>query len=270
MCAPNAKPSPDIFVLSRSAAAAAGFVTFTHTLETGSTNTDLVTAARSGDRTPALAVTDHQTAGRGRLDRHWVDKHWVDKHWVENRSAHSQLLVSFRFPQIGPAYELVTAVSVAARSSAAELSGVEIGLKWPNDLMVISGPRQGKLAGVLAELIDGEPPVVVVGLGLNIYPVDLDGAASLAENGTVVARDELLSRILTLLPDLLRDRSLLRLEYRRQSSTIGARVRVLRSDGELVGVAHAIDDDGRLVVNVNGSFVAVSVGDVIHLRLEEG
>ncbi len=260
MCAPNAKPSPDIFVLSRSAAAAAGFVTFTHTLETGSTNTDLVTAARSGDRTAALAVTDHQTAGRGRLDRHWV----------ENRSAHSQLLVSFRFPQIGPAHELVTAVSVAARSSAAELSGVEIGLKWPNDLMVISGPRQGKLAGILAELIDGEPPVVVVGLGLNIYPVDLDGAASLAENGTVVARDELLSRILTGLPDLLRDRFLLRLEHRRQSSTIGARVRVLRSDGELVGVAHAIDDDGRLVVNVNGSFVAVSVGDVIHLRLEEG
>ena len=56
-------------------------------------------------------------------------------------------------------------------------------------------------------------------------------------------------------------------EYRQRCSTIGREVRVVRADGELVGRAAAVADDGSLVVvTEGGGEVTVAAGDVVHLR----
>jgi hypothetical protein len=81
----DATPHPGIFANSRAAAIANGW-SFTHVSSTGSTNTDLAGAARAGSTGIELLVTDHQSAGRGRLDRSWED----------DRSG--QLMFSFRTP----------------------------------------------------------------------------------------------------------------------------------------------------------------------------
>jgi BirA family biotin operon repressor/biotin-[acetyl-CoA-carboxylase] ligase len=49
--------------------------------------------------------------------------------------------------------------------------------------------------------------------------------------------------------------------------TIGSEVRVvLPGDRKLIGTARAIDREGRLIIDCGGESVAVSAGDVFHLR----
>lgn len=263
-------PPPDraleVLPLSCAAARRAGLGRLRHTVETGSTNDDLAREARRGDRSPAVLVADHQTAGRGRLGRRWLDAA------SQPGGAPSALLVSFRLR--APAAEAINcsaAVSAAALGSVAEaLAGRDAAVraKWPNDLEIEAPESSGKLAGVLSEIVEGDPGVVVVGLGLNLHaaPSDL-GAASLAGAGGSTTRDELLASMLDALRGHLADPSGARAALEAASATIGRRVRVERTDGTSVtGVARGTDDAGRLVVAVDGRDVPIDAGDVFHLR----
>jgi BirA family biotin operon repressor/biotin-[acetyl-CoA-carboxylase] ligase len=251
----DATPHPGIFANSRAAAMANGW-SFTHVSSTGSTNTDLAAAARAGSTGIELLVADHQSAGRGRLDRRWED----------DRSG--QLMFSFRTPVDDDLQVAPGAIAVAAHE-AVTAAGVDAGIKWPNDLVVEHGDAPGKLAGLLSEYVASAPPCVVIGLGLNVTSAPVEGATSLAASGSTADRDDVLSMLLERLPELLGDIDLVRDELRRRSATLGRKVRVERSGGDLVGVAIDLTAGGGLVLSVDGSPVEVSVGDVIHLRPED-
>jgi hypothetical protein len=152
-------------------------------------------------------------------------------------------------------------------------------LKWPND--VLAGSR--KLAGILAEQ-SGD--AVVVGIGLNVatpadaLPVSPSGlpATSLLVEGASVSREALLAAMLSELErryTAFRDdpdpaRAGLLSDYRALCATLGRSVRVELPGGRVLsGVAEDIDADGRLLVAPASGAppVAVSAGDVIHVRL---
>lgn len=225
---------------------------------TGSTNADLAAHARAGETGGAVLVADHQTAGRGRLDRTWVDEAGVD------------LLVSLRLPTTpDEAAAVVAAVGAAARAAADAHCPVPVRAKWPNDLVVDEGAAPGKLAGVLAEFVNGDQPCVVVGVGINIGSADRPpGSTSIASCGGDVSRDRLLAGFLRALPDRLADPAAVTAETRANSATLGSRVRVQLPDGaEIVGTATDITAAGHLVVlDDERTHHTVSTGDVIHLR----
>ncbi len=165
--------------------------------ETGSTNADLVAAARTEGREQAL-VADHQTAGRGRLDRTW------------EAPADSSVLMSVLVrPALTPAEIplLTVAMAVAVRHVLSD-RGAEVGLKWPNDIIASpSGehPEVRKVAGVLAETVwDGDrPSATVVGVGINVnwpdgFPAHLSaGSTSVSELiGGPVDRREFVSDLI--------------------------------------------------------------------------
>ena len=210
--------------------------------ETGSTNADLLaTALERPDR--SVLVARHQTAGKGRLDRRW------------DAPPGANLLVSFLFRDVpSDPGELMRRIALAAVDACASVAGVDVTLKWPNDLMV--GER--KLAGILAERHPEGP--VVVGLGLNVGWAP-DGAARLGED--VVPRDVLDALLVAFdaLPAETGPR------YRQALSTLGRSVRVERVDDVVEGVAVDIEADGRLVV-VDACAVThrLAAGDVVHLR----
>ncbi len=210
--------------------------------ETGSTNADLLAVAdRAPDRT--VLVTDHQTAGRGRLDRRW------------DAPPGTNLLVSLLFTRV-PADpgELTRRVALAAVDAAAEVCGAEVELKWPNDLLIDGA----KLAGILAQRASTGP--VVVGMGLNVGWAP-DGAARLGDD---VAVPELLAALLRALDALPADAGP---RYRERLGTLGRRVRIELADGELVGTAVDIDEHGRLLVLDECAIThRVDAGDVTHLR----
>jgi BirA family biotin operon repressor/biotin-[acetyl-CoA-carboxylase] ligase len=219
--------------------------------ETGSTNDDLLRMARDGAPARTVVVADHQTAGRGRLDRRW------------EAPPGANLLASLLFRPVDTALHRCTwAVALAARAACAQVVRVVPDLKWPNDLLV--GGR--KLAGVLAESSHG---AVVVGIGLNVGWAP-DGATSLAAE---VASErpqpmEVLEAMFPVIDRLMAcDDVELAVEYRAALATIGTEVRVDRVGLEpLVGRAVDVRDDGLLVIATVHGEVKVSAGDVVHLR----
>ena len=251
--------------LSHAAARRAGLGPLRHVVSTGSTNDDLVGEARRGRTAPAVLVADHQTQGRGRLGRRWLDA-------GARATGDESLLVSLRLPgPIAQAQDRVAAVAAAAlevTSAALGDASAQVRAKWPNDLLIESERLAGKLAGVLSEIVAGDRPVVVVGLGLNIEPVsDVPEAVSLVEAGVAATRDGLLAALLEALPRYLVEPSTARRALRAASATIGRAVRVDQADGSSVtGRALDIEDSGRLVVAVGDTELRVDAGDVVHLR----
>jgi len=236
--------------------------------EIDSTNTYVLGRARQGAAEGLVAVAEHQTAGRGRLDRRW-----------ESPSG-ANLLASVLLRPGCAADDLHLcsgSVALAAADACGEVAGVVPVLKWPNDLLL----EGSKVAGVLAEAdFDGTRlRGVVVGIGLNVaWPGpaeaggtcldDAGGSAQPVDKGLLL--DLLLEGLARRRP-LLDDRAGRRIladEVRRRCATIGQRVRVTLPDDEVTGAASGIDDAGHLVVETESGRRLVSAGDVVHLRPE--
>jgi BirA family biotin operon repressor/biotin-[acetyl-CoA-carboxylase] ligase len=247
--------------------------------ETGSTNADLIARASSGeDIAGAVLIAEHQTAGRGRNGRTWT------------AVPRAQIAMSMGVPTTDiPAaawgwVPLVTGLAVV--DAVAEVAGVEVGVKWPND--VLAGPDGHKLAGILAEVAPSAS-VIVVGVGLNVsYDADElpdPKATSLrvlgADGQDRAALIDALLRHMARRVDGLREAggadAGLVAEYTARSLTVGSRVRAtMPGDREVVGDALAVDDQGRLHIrarnddtggdDTGGDVVVVSAGDIVHLR----
>jgi BirA family biotin operon repressor/biotin-[acetyl-CoA-carboxylase] ligase len=221
---------------------------------TDSTNRVLVDMAADGGPEGVVVVADLQTAGRGRLDRTW-----------EAEPGDALLVSTLLRPEGLPLsrWHLVTAAAgLAAGDACDEVAGVRPDLKWPNDLVAAGG----KLAGILAESTAG---ALVLGMGLNVHSGP-PGSASLDDlAGRRVGRADLLVAWLRKFDRLAGDWDLVASRYRRECTTVGKEVAVEQVGSRLVGTALDIDDDGRLIVLPAGESadpVAVSAGDVIHLR----
>ena len=234
---------------------------------TPSTNLLAAERARSGAGEGLVVVAEHQTAGRGRLDRTWV---------TPERSALTlSLLLRPRTAAVDwPWLPLLTGY---AASQALRRVGATAVLKWPNDVLL----DERKLAGILTERVETpEGPAVVVGIGLNVgmtrEELPHDGATSLAVQGLDVDRTDLLSALLERLRveyDAFERGELaaLRAAYTGACATVGREVRVELPTGRtLEGEATGIDEGGRLLVSGPGGVVPVSAGDVVHATLLGG
>ena len=234
---------------------------------TGSTNADLLARTTAGeDIGGSVLVAEYQSAGRGRHGRSW------------SAPARSQISFSLGVDATGlpPAawgwLPLLTGVAVVDAVRAT--TGIETGLKWPND--VLAG--DGKLAGILAE-VASPAPVIVIGLGLNVTLTAQEApdprATSLEMLGsTMLDRSALLGSILAELTARI-DRwriagganTGLIADYRARSLTLGTQVRaLLPGDREIIGIATDLDDLGQLHIDTGAQTVAVSAGDITHLR----
>lgn len=237
--------------------------------ETGSTNADLIARAAAGlDVDGAVLIAEHQTAGRGRNGRSWSAV----------AGAQVTMSVGVDAGQIpAEAWGWVPLVTGLAVLDAVIANGVEAGLKWPNDVLA-RPPAHGKLAGILAE-VAAPTPTIVIGVGLNVsFRADElpdPGATSLALLGgrPTDRRDlivDLLDGLMRRIADLRAARgpgTTLAAEYTARSLTLGTRVKAsLPGDREIVGVAQAVDDLGRLRIDTGDAVLVVSAGDITHLR----
>ncbi|GAA3481356.1 biotin--[acetyl-CoA-carboxylase] ligase [Streptomyces yanii] len=242
---------------------------------TGSTNSDL--AGRAAELTEGtVLIAEEQTAGRGRLDRTW------------SAPARSGLFFSvYLTPGDGvPVHRwgwLPLLAGVAAATGLAKAAGVDMALKWPNDLLVTVAGEERKTGGILAERAANG---VVVGIGVNVSlhadELPAPNAASLALAGAVSTdRETLLRGVLRSLEHWYEEwrsadgdaaESGLQAAYAAGCATLGRRVRAqLPGDLSLTGEAVAIDGDGRLILSTDeGLQEPVSAGDIVHLRGAEG
>jgi BirA family transcriptional regulator, biotin operon repressor / biotin---[acetyl-CoA-carboxylase] ligase len=239
---------------------------------------EVVDRALDGAPEGVVLAAEEQSAGRGRIGRTWVSP--------PRAALTFSLLV--RPAAVPPARRgwLPLLAGVAVASAVTAVTGVQMRLKWPNDVLV--GPA--KLAGILAEAA-GDAIVVGVGLNVSAEPGELPppGPGALAATSLRIAasasaaldREPLLIAILA---DFERwyqawyrvggdpERSGLRAGYTRLSATIGRRVWAELPGGQVLsGLAAGVDLDGRLLVRVpSGTVLPVAAGDVVHLRLSSG
>ena len=236
--------------------------------ETGSTNADLLArAANLPDslaqplHAPLLLVARNQTAGRGRAGRSWLS----------SSAGSLTFSLAWRF-EGGPARlaGLPLAVGVALAETLERL-GVQVGLKWPNDVL-----RDGdKLAGILIETqsVPGGGVWAVIGIGLNLLmPDELE-----AQIGRPVAslpwlarmeRDSLMAALLDGLAGGLREFErggfpLFVARWNLRHAWQGELVTILDRGATLhEGFAAGVDDAGRLLLDTAEGRVTVLAGDV--------
>lgn len=258
----------------------------------GSTNAAVRERAVAGEPAGLVLVTEHQTSGRGRLDRVWETP---DRAALTFSMLVDPAVPAARWPLLPLLVGYVIETCVSDRVPHAML-------KWPNDVMANDETGWGrKLAGILVERVEGpHGPLAVVGVGLNVsqsaeeLPVDTatsirleveaELAAESAEEGTesdpsgptetvVIDRTELLTTIITTweaLTPLLADPEALVQAYRTVCGTLGQEVDVHLPDGSVHrGTALDLDASGALVVGdegARGGTLTVTAGDVVHVR----
>lgn len=233
--------------------------------ETASTNALVADRAREGAPDGLVVMAEHQTAGRGRLDRTWETP-------PGTALTFSMLLRPTAPPATWPWLPLLTGLGAA---TALQRLGYAATVKWPNDVLI--GER--KVGGILVERVETPTgAAAVVGIGINTgmaadqLPVPTATSLSLEQRPEdTPARDEVLVAVVeavrALYDDWQRDPGALAERYGAACVTVGRRVRVeLPAGGTLEGEAVAVDDAGRLVVETSEGRHQVGAGDVVHVR----
>jgi BirA family biotin operon repressor/biotin-[acetyl-CoA-carboxylase] ligase len=230
-------------------------------LVTASTNTDALTAARNGSPHGSVFFADEQLAGRGRGDHTW-------------QSAAGQGLyvsVLLRPPMPSSRLPLLPLASgLAAADAIRATTGLEIDIRWPNDLLI--GPR--KAGGILVEAKTESSSITyaVVGIGINVHQQtfanDLSTLATSLdiEAGRPTSRQQLLISLLKSLQhetlallDLTAAQSIpSRVE---QASTwVRGRSVLVHGPQACAGITAGLDENGFLLVRTADGMVTVQTG----------
>ena len=147
-----------------------------------------------GDKPPAhgtVVVAETQTAGRGRMGRSWFS--------TPEAGVYTSLILR---PEISSSLAplLTLGAAVAAHNSIERITGLDVDIKWPNDLLC--GGK--KICGILSELQAEVDRVrsMVIGIGINVnhtvMPEEIHAIATSLrlESGRVYSRIEILLDVL--------------------------------------------------------------------------
>src|ERR1700675_2065154 len=239
-----------------------------HFFKTDSTNRVALELGHAGEPEGAVVLAEEQTAGRGRSGHTWQSERAT--------GVYATLLLR---PRLAPVQAplLTMMAGLSAHAAVQGVTGLNVDLKWPNDLL-INGKKVG---GILTEM-HAEPTqvrFVIVGIGINVnqekFPADLSGRSTSLrmETGRPQSRLEVLVQFLRQFErdyqQLLREgaKSVVRQFEATSSYARGKRVRVTNGKESFTGVTAGLEEEGLLRVKRDtGETTAVIAGDVTEVR----
>jgi BirA family biotin operon repressor/biotin-[acetyl-CoA-carboxylase] ligase len=261
-------PLPDDMAdaLGRARGELGPFARLHYRTEVASTNDLALDLAHAGEPEGTSVLADRQTSGRGRRGRQWFSPPDVGLY----------LSIVVRPPEAARALSLVTLGAGAAVATAIRrTSGLPVELKWPNDLVI--GRPWRKLGGVLSEAASADDRVeaIVVGVGVNLrqvrYPpaIAVRATAIEGELGRSVERAPLAVEVLRQMRHVVGllhagSADAVRQAWRRMGSAglAGSLVTWQQGAGIVRGRARDIDEDGALLVEVDGRIQRIVAGEV--------
>lgn len=235
-------------------------------VETDSTNEVALQLGREGEPAGSLVVAERQLCGRGRLGRSWLSP--------EGQGLYCSIILR---PRLEPAdlAKVTLVAALAVCKAVEEVSGLNPGIKWPNDLLLAGK----KFCGILTEtgpIPAKGVPLVVLGIGLNVMtPLNLFPAEPARAGDLTGCRrrgrgeGELLAAIVRAV-----EVEVARLEqgkfaavladWRRRDALVGKRLAWLTPSGDVVeGIALGPDAAGLLHIrDDHGGEHEVVSGDV--------
>lgn len=245
-----------------------------HFPSTQSTNTLLLEAAADGAPEGTVYVADEQTLGRGRGGHTW--------HSAPGDGLYVSILTKPSL-HLREALWISLATALAAQAAIKSCAGVDVDLRWPNDLLVPESSGSGKkLGGILVETAV-EPDAAatlryaVIGIGINIhqeaFPPDLTLLATSLRLTTrteqsrntlllalLRALDFELTRLELQLPDLLQ-------RFSAGSTWVRGKHVHVPEQGGYDGITAGLDERGFLLIDMeDGSRRTVLSGGVRESR----
>lgn len=214
-------------------------------------------------------LADIQEKGRGRLGRVWVSP--------QGENIYMSIILR---PQIETkdATLITIMAAVASANALRKTTGLNISIKWPNDLIC----HERKIGGILTEMKTDQKGILfsVIGTGINVntdidaFPEDVREIATSVKNetGKLFSREEIIAEILNEINNwymILKTmkREVLLAEWQRLTSTLGKEVIVVIGQEIYKGFAEAIDDEGMLILRLpSGEMKRIHSGDVTVLR----
>lgn len=239
--------------------------------EIDSTNNYAKKIAYEGCEDGTIVIAEKQTSGRGRLGRTWES----------SERAGIWLSVILK-PDISPgAVQIITlSASVAVVKAIKAVTGIDTGIKWPNDI-ILDGK---KVCGILTEMSSEMDKInyLVVGIGINInqdkkdFPEELRDKAISIRNYTKknkgqeveFTRNDIIRRLLFEIEDVYNMIKAGKIEniiqsWKRHSITQGKEVVVLGRQEEFTGIAEDITPDGKLIVkSIDGITQLILSGEI--------
>ena len=225
--------------------------------EVDSTNRIAKQFAKNGEQHGTLVIAGFQTAGRGRRARRWVSP------------PHRNLLFSLILrPAVSSsaALTLTLAFSLTIAETLSELLGVDLKVKWPNDVV----SSAGKICGLLSESSSsaGRASFVVVGIGINVnvrgteMPRGLGAVSCYSLTGVEHDRKVVL---LTLIPRLEEAYGLFLARgfkpfvkrYVARLSLLDKRLKYGGCGRQVTGEAVDVRDDGALVIRSGDELLSI-------------
>ncbi|MDO4301361.1 MAG: biotin--[acetyl-CoA-carboxylase] ligase [Clostridia bacterium] len=236
--------------------------------ELDSTNEECKRQANAGCCSGLFVVCDQQTAGKGRLGRSWVAE--------KSSGLYMSMLLK---PDIMPveAPQMTLVAGIAIRRIINRLTGLNVEIKWPNDI-IINGK---KLVGILTEMSAEMEKVnyIVVGIGINVNMAGFEGelkekAASLyIETGRKFKRSDIINEFLSefkLCYDEFCKNGFESFvnEYNEYCANVNKAVKTVGGKEEISGIAKGVNSRGELLILSNDELVPVFAGEV-SLRLSD-
>ena len=232
--------------------------------ETDSTNRQLRKTAESGAPEGSVLFALHQTAGKGRMGRRFFSP--------AGSGLYFSILLRPQAPESG--MKITAAAGVAVAQAVKDVLGIDLSIKWVNDLYL----GNKKVCGILAEgamNAKGGFEYCILGIGLNVFePQRWEDALDQIAGALLPKQQE---EILELLAAAILDRFFgwyrnlsdpqLMEEYRSRSFLQGKKVTAVRGDLRTEGVVQGISDGGELLLQTaDGEVLSLCSGEV---RLED-
>ena len=228
-----------------------------------STNDYLMRRLPNNLKQGQVCIAEYQSAGRGRRGRQWISPFgsqiYISMYWYLEQGLSAAMGLS-----------LVTALAVS--DAVLAVSGVQVQLKWPNDIY-IGGV---KLAGILIDL-EGqalEPSHSVIGIGLNVdipeqaaQMIDQRWTDLQSHSKSKIDRNTLSAKLISCLHRRLlqhQNEGLTAMldEWHAHDVYINKRVKLLTGERVTKGICRGINNQGALLLEVDGTVKPIYGGEV--------
>jgi len=210
-----------------------------------------------------VCFAEYQSAGRGRRGRQWISPFgshiYMSMYWYLEQG-------------MSAAMGLSTVAALAVSDAIKKLYDVEVQLKWPNDIYL----KGVKLAGILIDL-DGqalEPCHCVIGIGINLHmpeksaqQVDQPWTDLQANTAVDIDRNQLAAELINCLTKRLQLHQINGLsdmvdEWQEQDYFYNKDVKLITGQKETIGNCKGINEQGALLLEVDGNVKAIYGGEV--------
>lgn len=229
-------------------------------------STQIIAHKRAKDGAPegTVVVAEEQVEGRGRMGKVWYSPPQTGI-WMS-------LILRPPIPLVDASH-LTLLASVGIREAIQKETGLNVQIKWPNDLLV----NNKKVCGILTELRGEHDQIhyVIIGIGMNVnvneteFPAELrDIGTSLAiETGRFIHRASLLATILKELEQtyfiyLQEGFPTIREKWVQGAGMLGEIITARTAQGSITGVAERINEQGALLVRTSSGIVPVYSAEI--------